>query len=83
MTIVGHPLGEPHQEPRGLAKGDSGADVMLVQSRLRSAGYLKGPCNGKFDARTEQAMRRYETDHKLPVDGVVNAHDYFALGLMD
>lgn len=83
VTILGHPLGEPHQSPRDLAKGDSGADVMLIQSRLRSAGYFKGACTGKFDGKTEYALRKFEQDNRLPVDGVMNAHDYVAMGLVD
>lgn len=83
VSILGHALGEPHRNPRDLARGDSGADVQLIQSRLRSAGYYEGPCDGKFRASTEQAMKAYEKAHGLPVDGVVNQHDYMAMGLLE
>jgi hypothetical protein len=83
VVILGHVLGEPHQDPRSLARGDAGGDVMLIQYRLRSGGYYDGACNGRFDRATESAMKKYEADHGLPVDGVVNAHDYISLGLIE
>lgn len=83
VTILGHVLGEPHQDPRPLAKGDAGGDVMLIQNRLRSAGYYAGKIDGRFDDRTEQAMKAYESVNDLPVDGVVSMHDYLAMGLVE
>jgi hypothetical protein len=83
VTILGHVLGEPHMEPRRLAKGDSGADVQYIQSRLKSAGYFKGRCNGRFNAATEQALKAYEKAHALPVDGVMSLRDYLSLGLVE
>jgi Uncharacterized protein conserved in bacteria len=83
VYILGHVLGEPNQEPRRLAKGDTGSDVMLIQSRLRSAGYFDGEPNGKFGPQTEIALRKYERDHGLPEDGVVGYQDYESLGLLD
>lgn len=42
VTIYGHVLGEPSLEPRKLAEGDVGADVQLIQNRLKNAGYYSG-----------------------------------------
>jgi hypothetical protein len=83
VHILGHALGEPGMEPRSLAAGDSGADVMLIQSRLRSAGYYDGVCNGKFGVATQSAVKRFERDRGLPVDGVINKHDYESMGLIE
>jgi len=83
VTIRGHVLGEPQLEPRRLAKGDSGGDVQLVQYRLKSAGYFKGACNGRFGSLTEQALKAYERANQLPVDGVISMHDYISLGLVE
>lgn len=83
VSILGHILGEPHQNPRRLAKGHSGGDVQLVQSRLRSGGFYSGPVNGRFNDATEKAMKAYEKEHGLPVDGVVSMHDYMAMGLVE
>jgi len=83
VTILGHVLGEPDQMPRRLAKGHVGGDVMLVQNRLRAAGYYHGKVNGKFDDLTDAAMRRFERDAGLQVDGVVGWLDYIELGLLE
>lgn len=83
VHILGHVLGEPHLNPRRLAKGDSGGDVQLIQSRLRSGGYFRGTCHGKFDSFTETAIKDFERANHLPVDGVMSIHDYIALGLLE
>jgi hypothetical protein len=83
VTILGHVLGEPQMEARRLAKGDSGADVQLIQHLLQNAGYFKGICNGKFGPSTEKALKAFERDHSLPIDGVMSQHDYFELGLVE
>jgi hypothetical protein len=83
VTILGHVLGEPQMEARRLAKGDSGADVQLVQHLLQNAGYFKGTCNGKFGPSTEMALKTFEREHSLPIDGIMSQHDYLELGLVE
>jgi hypothetical protein len=83
VIIVGHPLGEAHMMPRRLAKGDRGADVLLIQYQLRSAGLYKGRCHGIFDGATETALKAFEREKGLPVDGVVGHRDYQELGLLE
>ncbi|BCJ85683.1 L,D-transpeptidase family protein [Effusibacillus dendaii] len=83
VSFIGHPLRESSLDPRRLAAGHSGSDVQLVQSRLRSAGFYKGKCNGKFGRSTEQAMKEFEKANGLPIDGVVSLHDFRALGLLE
>lgn len=83
VVILGHVLRGPDLDPRDLARGDAGGDVMLVQNRLKSGGYYQGLCHGRFDHATEKAVRAFERDHGLPVDGVINLHDYIALGLVE
>jgi len=83
VRILGHVLGEPNKDPRRLAKGHVGADVMLVQNRLKAMRYYEGPVNGKFGELTELAMKRFEREMKLQVDGVVGMLDYMALGLLE
>jgi hypothetical protein len=83
VEIMGHPLGTPTENPRPLAEGDIGSDVLLIQSRLRSAGLYSGAVNGKFNLGTEAAIRKFERTHKLPVDGVISIRDYYALGLLE
>lgn len=83
VRILGHVLGDPDQEPRRLAKGHVGADVMLVQNRLSAMGYFHGEVNGKFGELTERAVKAFEKDVQLQVDGVIGFYDYLALGLLE
>lgn len=83
VTIYGHLLGDVDHDPRDLAEGDVGGDVQLIQSRLKSAGYFKGNCNGKFNRATAVALTHYQRDHGLIPNGVVSYRVYQALGLTD
>ncbi|MNI48933.1 putative L,D-transpeptidase YkuD [compost metagenome] len=83
VTIHGHVLGDPSHDPRALAEGDVGGDVQLIQTRLKSAGYFKGTCNGKFRYDTTVALKQFQKDHGLPVNGVVSITIYYELGLYE
>lgn len=83
VTIYGHALGDSNRDPRELAEGDVGIDVQLIQSRLKSAGYFNGTCNGKFRSDTTAAVRRFQREQRLPVNGVVSLQIYEALGLIE
>ncbi|MFB5678190.1 L,D-transpeptidase family protein [Paenibacillus terreus] len=83
VSFGGHVLGRALENPRRLAKGDSGGDVQLIQSRLRSAGFYNGEVKGKFNSSTEAALKAYEQQNGLPVDGVAGIQDYLSLGLIE
>jgi hypothetical protein len=83
VIILGHVLGEPQQEPRRLAKGDAGGDVLLIQNRLAAAGYFAGTCDGRFESSTEKALKEFERDNGLQPDGVVGSREYELLGLLE
>ncbi|WP_430493487.1 L,D-transpeptidase family protein [Paenibacillus ottowii] len=83
VTIYGHVLGESDRDPKDLAEGDVGGAVQLIQSRLKSAGYFKGICNGKFRSDTTAALKRYQSDHQMPPTGVVTINEYMQLGLVE
>lgn len=83
VTIYGHILGDPNHKPRDLAEGDVGGDVQLIQSRLKSAGYFKGICNGKFRSDTTAAVKQFQRDSRLTSNGVVSIKVYEALGLLE
>ena len=83
VTIHGHVLGDLYEDPINLAEGDVGAAVQLIQSRLKSAGYFKGSCNGKFLWDTTAALKKYQRDNHLLADGVVTLKVFEALGLWE
>lgn len=54
-----------------IKKGDKGADVMHLQTRLASLGYTVGKIDGIFGKNTESAVRQFQTDNGLEVDGII------------
>ncbi len=42
-----------------------------VQIALRNAGYYDGPIDGKIGPKTKKAIREFQADNGLKVDGVV------------
>lgn len=83
VNILGHVLGDPGHNPRTLAEGDVGGDVQLIQSRLKSAGYFKGNCDGKFRSNTTAALKKFQRDRNLAQNGVVSNKVYVELGLLE
>ncbi|TNJ63362.1 hypothetical protein FE784_25955 [Paenibacillus hemerocallicola] len=83
VAIYGHVLGDPGRGPRDLAEGDVGGDVQLIQSRLKSAGYYNGVCDGKFRSNTTAALKKFQRDRRLAQNGVVSSKVYEELGLLE
>ncbi len=49
-----------------------GGVVSQVQAALKRRGYYAGRISGRFDPETSAAVRRFQEDQDLPVDGVIN-----------
>lgn len=64
-----------------LRKGDKGADVANVQRLLMQAGYAlpKYGADGEFGNECLTAVKAFQRDNKLTVDGVVGALTWKAL----
>lgn len=52
-----------------------------IQKALADRGYFKGESNGQWGDDSTDALRRFQTDQKLPDDGKINALTLEALGL--
>ena len=59
-----------------LKRGSKGENVIALQKNLAALGYSCGTPDGKFGANTEKAVRQFQTDHSLFVDGVVGAETH-------
>lgn len=70
----------PGQKPT-LRRGDKGEYVTLAQTELINKGYSCGSfgADGQFGAATEAAVRNFQKDHSLTVDGVIGSKTWAAL----
>jgi len=57
--------------PPLLGPGATGDSVRWLQDGLATLGLLSGPANGEFGAPTQQAVRAFQLEEALPVDGWV------------
>ena len=76
------PTPEPSPETKPtLRRGDKGAYVTLAQTELIQKGYDCGTfgADGQFGAATEKAVRQFQKDHALTVDGVIGQKTWAAL----
>ena len=65
------PTGNPYPEPtKNLKKGSRGNDVRWLQYVLTQKGYSL-VCDGIFGAKTDEAVRAFQAEHGLVVDGIV------------
>lgn len=73
------PVAKP--EPRLLLVGLKGDDVRHLQDALGALGYYTGKIDGDFGPQTFQAVRVFQREYGLIVDGVVGQASRTALHL--
>lgn len=59
--------------------GDKGDDVRAVQTALAFLGYSPGNIDGIFGPLTNEAVRRFQADQRIAVDGIVGPETIAAL----
>jgi peptidoglycan hydrolase-like protein with peptidoglycan-binding domain len=67
-------------DPPTIKKNSSGDAVRLAQQILTDYGYDPGPVDGAFGTKTEQAVKQFQTDFLLTVDGIVGPKTWAMLG---
>ena len=55
---------------RLLGRGSKGPEVIELQKKLAQLGYVVGTADGKFGPKTETAIRRFQKERGLRVDGL-------------
>jgi hypothetical protein len=58
----------------------SGPEIGALQEKLTALGYAPGPIDGTYGPTTAAAIRAFQRDNKLEVDGVVGPETRKALG---
>ena len=74
-TPVPSPTPKPTATPfTSLKLGSTGQDVRNVQQKLKQLGFLKGNVDGDFGKATEEAVKAFQKQYGLEVDGKVGAN---------
>jgi len=71
LTLCTSSVSEAALGDRLLARGSRGPEVTELQKRLNMLGYVVGPIDGIFGRQTESAVRLFQKEHGLAVDGIV------------
>lgn len=66
-TVSGYPI---------INRGSKGVYVLIAQDSLNTLGYATGGLDGVFGARTDNAVRRFQENSGLVVDGVVGKNTW-------
>ena len=64
------PTPTPSPTPSKLAKGDQGDAVSSLQKQLKKLGYYTGNVDGDYGGGTQEAIRLFQGQNGLTVDGV-------------
>ena len=74
------PIPTPTTKPT-LRRGDKGAYVVEMQTELHKLNYGLGPCgiDGDFGRATEAAVRTFQYDQRLVIDGICGPKTWAAL----
>ncbi|MEG4572803.1 peptidoglycan-binding protein [Microcoleus sp. N3A4] len=62
-----------------IKKGDSGPEVAKLQKTLQAAGYFGGKATGFYGSVTRAAVKKFQADNNLKVDGIVGPKTLSAL----
>jgi peptidoglycan hydrolase-like protein with peptidoglycan-binding domain len=54
-----------------LKKGSTGEVVKQLQQALKDLGYSPGAVDGQFGSKTESAVKAFQADREITVDGIV------------
>lgn len=72
-------LEESKARGASIKPGMVGERVRILQQTLKDLGYFTGLPSGQFDAPTEQAVKRFQRDNQLAVDGRVGRRTFMML----
>ena len=73
------PTPSPTVTPSLLKKGDANDAVRAMQERLSELGYYEGEIDGDFGGGTEEAVRLYQRQNGLDVDGIAAQKTFASL----
>lgn len=81
IGILSFYTAQPSQETAVLKMGSSGSQVRTLQTKLNNWGYNCGTVDGIFGSKTLNAVKQFQKNNGLVVDGIVGAKTAAALGM--
>ena len=63
-----------------IKRGSRGEDVIYLQKQLTILGYSVGNVDGIFGVKTLEAVKAFQAENKLVVDGIVGSKTWEVLG---
>ena len=82
LCIIGLALWAPGESVEALSqRGSRGEEVRQIQTALQNRGYDPGSVDGIYGERTEAAVRQFQADQGLAVDGIAGPDTLAALGI--
>ena len=76
------PLGAKPIITRVIKIGSKGIDVKLLQDQLIKKGYDPGTVDGDFGSKTYVALKHFQADNNIAVDGIAGKQTVKALGML-
>jgi len=70
-----------HAARRNVQQTPTPERYQEIQQALASRGYYKGAADGKWNADSVDALRRFQADQNLSPDGKINSLSLIAMGL--
>ncbi len=83
VKIEGPIMGIGEGEYKNLSVGSKGNLVQLVQQQLKGYDLYNGEINGIYGVKTEAAIRQFQKENGLSINGVVSFREYLILGLLE
>ena len=74
VVLLAIPLQTDAFSSQVVERGAFGDDVIELQARLQYIGYYNGAIDGKFGYGTYWALRNFQQDYGLDVDGIAGAN---------
>ena len=79
LMVTLDPANTPAPTPMLLKTGVKGDEVTRLQQRLKELGYYDGEVDGDFGGGTEEAVRLYQRQNGLDVDGIAAEKTFASL----
>lgn len=83
VTIVNGIFGPFGRGFSEINVGDTGADVMAIQYRLRQLGYYKGEIDGIYQDDLKNALHRFQRANKIPADNTIDRKTWLKMGFRE